>query len=78
MREFLCAFGLVLVIACGFVFFVVDRSGEAQSKPPVVKIGEACVASSLSMTIGLDGHTYRISTVELCGTKIVLRGRIVR
>lgn len=45
---------------------------------PIVKIGVACHAVSISATIKLDGRTYRLSTIEMCGRKIVIRGKAVR
>ena len=45
---------------------------------PIVKIGVACHAVSISATIKLDGKKYRITTIEVCGKKIVIRGKAVR
>ncbi len=46
--------------------------------PPIVRIGEACRAWSVSMTVEIDNKDYRISTIELCGKKILLKGRLIR
>jgi len=46
---------------------------------PVVKIGKACHAALVStMTVRFEGKTYRISSIELCGKKVVLRGKEIR
>lgn len=42
---------------------------------PIVRIGEACHAASITATVKIDGVTYKLTLVEICGRRIVLKGR---
>ena len=42
---------------------------------PIVRIGVACRAASITATIKVDRTTYVFTVIELCGNRVVLRGR---
>lgn len=50
----------------------------ALTPKPIVRISVACHAVSISAMIKLDGKTYRLGTIEVCGNKVVIRGKAVR